>query len=47
MFDAPPINDGANLFIWIFVLGLGFVLALGLTDSMRENEKNKKPGEEH
>lgn len=41
LFDAP-INDGANLFIWIVCILIGFVAALGFADNLKVSRKEKE-----
>lgn len=43
----PPIQPGANWFIWILVILIGFVVAIGNLDAFTENNKKQpKVGKE-
>lgn len=43
----PPIQPGANWFIWIVVILIGFVVAIGNLDAFTENNKKQpKVGKE-
>ncbi len=43
LFD-PPIADGANTFLWIVVILIGFVAAISQHDALFKGKKKK---EEH
>jgi hypothetical protein len=45
LFDAP-INDGANLFIWIVCVLIGFAAALGFVDNLKVSRKEKESNKE-
>lgn len=42
MLFNPPIGDGANTFIWIVVILIGFVAALSQNDALFKNKKKKE-----
>jgi len=37
----PPIQSGANWFIWIVVILIGFAVAVGNLDAFTENNKKE------
>ena len=38
----PPIGDGANLFLWIVCILIGFVAALSFVDNMKPQKSDKE-----